>query len=74
MSLSGGGRESYRHASGKSCWRGSPQRSQRKEFLEERFGWQWAFTFLALWLALGVLAMLRLKSLLEAAQIAGGHG
>jgi len=43
-------------------------------FLEDVFGWRWAFAFLALGPALGVLAMLRLKSLPEAARIAGGRG
>ena len=40
----------------------------------EAFGWRWAFTFLAPGPALGVLAMLRLKSLPEAARLAGGRG
>ena len=39
-----------------------------------RFGWQWAFTLLAPGPALGTLAMLRLKSLPEAARLAGGLG
>ncbi len=43
-------------------------------FLEDAFGWLWAFAFLALGPALGVLAMLRLKSLPEATRIAGGIG
>jgi MFS family permease len=43
-------------------------------FLEDAFGWRWAFAFLALGPALGVVAMLRLKSLPEAAHIAGGRG
>ena len=43
-------------------------------FLEATFGWQWAFAFLALGPALGVLAMMRLKALPEAARIAGGRG
>jgi len=43
-------------------------------FLEDAFGWRWAFAFLALGPALGVLAMLRLKSLPEATRIAGGIG
>jgi MFS family permease len=43
-------------------------------FLEVAYGWRWAFAFLALGPALGVLAMLRLKSLPEAARIAGGRG
>ena len=44
------------------------------QFLEDAFGWRWAFAFLALGPALGVVAMLRLKSLPEAARIAGGRG
>jgi MFS family permease len=43
-------------------------------FLEDAFGWRWAFAFLALGPALGVLAMLRLKALPEATRIAGGRG
>jgi MFS family permease len=42
--------------------------------LEESFGWRWAFAFLAPGPALGVLAMLRLRSSPEAALIAGGRG
>ena len=42
--------------------------------LENAFGWRWAFAFLAPGPALGVVAMLRLKSLPEAARIAGGRG
>jgi MFS family permease len=42
--------------------------------LEDAVGWRWAFAFLAPGPALGVLAMLRLKSLPEAARIAGGRG
>ncbi len=42
--------------------------------LEAAFGWRWAFAFLALGPALGVVAMLRLKSLPEAVRIAGGRG
>jgi hypothetical protein len=42
--------------------------------LEDVFGWRWAFAFLALGPALGVVAMLRLKALPEAARIAGGRG
>ena len=38
------------------------------------FGWGWAFAFLAPGPALGVLAILRLKRLPEAARIAGGRG
>jgi uncharacterized membrane protein YraQ (UPF0718 family) len=38
------------------------------------FGWQWAFAFLAPGPALGVAAMLRLKSLPESARLAGGIG
>lgn len=43
-------------------------------FLEDAFGWRWAFAVLAPGPILGVLAMLRLKSLPEAARIAGGLG
>jgi len=42
--------------------------------LEDAFGWWWAFAFLAPGPALGVVAMLRLRSLPEAARIAGGRG
>jgi MFS family permease len=42
--------------------------------LETSFGWRWAFAFLAPGPALGVIAMLRLRSLPEARQIAGGRG
>lgn len=43
-------------------------------FLEGSFGWRWAFAFLAPGPALGAVAMKRLKSLPEAARIAGGRG
>jgi MFS family permease len=43
-------------------------------FLQVAFGWRWAFAFLAPGPVLGVLAMLRLKALPEAARIAGGLG
>ena len=43
-------------------------------FLDNAFGWRWAFAFLAPGPALGVLAMLRLKSLPEATRLAGGIG
>ncbi len=43
-------------------------------FLEDAFGWRWAFAFLAPGPALGALAMLRLKGLPEAAHVAGGRG
>ena len=43
-------------------------------FLEVAFGWRWAFAFLALGPAFGVVAMIRLKALPEAARIAGGRG
>jgi MFS family permease len=43
-------------------------------FLEAGFGWRWAFAFLALGPALGIMAMLRLKSLPEATHIAAGKG
>lgn len=42
--------------------------------LETAIGWRWAFAFLAPGPAVGILAMLRLKSLPEAARIAGGKG
>jgi MFS family permease len=42
--------------------------------LEDALGWRWAFAFLAPGPALGVVAMLRLKSLPEASRIAGGRG
>jgi MFS family permease len=43
-------------------------------FLEIGFGWRWAFAFLAPGPALGIVVMLRLKSLPEASHIAGGKG
>jgi MFS family permease len=42
--------------------------------LEDAVGWRWAFAVLAIGPALGVLAMLRLKSLPDARRIAGGLG
>jgi MFS family permease len=42
--------------------------------LEDAFGWRWAFAFLALGPALGIAAMLRLKSLPGADPIAAGRG
>jgi MFS family permease len=42
--------------------------------LEQALGWRWAFAFLAPGPVLGVLTMLRLKSLPEAKRIAGGKG
>jgi MFS family permease len=42
--------------------------------LEDFLSWRWAFAFLAPGPLLGVVAMLRLKSLPEAARIAGGRG
>ena len=42
--------------------------------LETAIGWRWAFTFLAPGPIVGILAMLRLKSLPEATHIAGGKG
>lgn len=42
--------------------------------LEISFGWQWAFAFLAPGPIVGILAMLRLRSLPEASRIAGGKG
>jgi MFS family permease len=43
-------------------------------FLQDAFGWRWAFALLAPGPMLGVLAMLRLRSLPEARRIAGGRG
>lgn len=43
-------------------------------YFETLLGWRWAFAFLALGPALGIMVMLRLKSLPEAARIAGGKG
>jgi MFS family permease len=40
----------------------------------DAFGWRWVFVLLAPGPALGVLAMLRLKSLPESARLAGGIG
>ncbi|HEY5731574.1 MAG TPA: MFS transporter [Anaerolineales bacterium] len=42
--------------------------------LETAIGWRWAFAFLAPGPAMGIIAMLRLKSLPEAVRIAGGKG
>jgi MFS family permease len=42
--------------------------------LQDALGWRWAFAFLAPGPVLGVLAMLRLKSLPEASRIGGGKG
>ncbi|MGI8650272.1 MAG: MFS transporter, partial [Rubrobacter sp.] len=42
--------------------------------LETAVGWQWAFAFLVPGPVLGLIAMLRLKSLPEAEKIAGGRG
>jgi MFS family permease len=42
--------------------------------LEDGFSWRWAFAFLAPGPALGAIAMLRLRSLPEAARIAHGLG
>jgi MFS family permease len=42
--------------------------------LERSHGWGWAFALLAPGPALGVIAMLRLKGLPEARQLAGGRG
>ena len=42
--------------------------------LAAAWGWQWAFPILALGPVVGVLAMMRLRSLPEARQIAGGIG
>lgn len=43
-------------------------------FLEAALGWTWAFAFLAPGPILGIIVMLRLKSLPEAVHIAGGKG
>jgi predicted MFS family arabinose efflux permease len=40
----------------------------------DAFGWQWVFVLLAPGPLLGMLAMLRLKSLPESARLAGGRG
>jgi MFS family permease len=42
--------------------------------IADTFGWRWVFAFLAPGPALGVLAMLRLKSLPESARLAAGVG
>lgn len=42
--------------------------------LEDSLSWRWAFAFLAPGPLLGIAAMLRLKTLPEAARIAGGRG
>ena len=42
--------------------------------LQDIFSWRWAFAFLAPGPIIGILAMLRLKSLPEAAKIGGGKG
>ena len=42
--------------------------------LQDLFSWRWAFAFLAPGPIIGILAMLRLKSLPEAAKIGGGKG
>jgi MFS family permease len=42
--------------------------------LQDLVSWRWAFAFLAPGPLIGILAMLRLKSLPEAAKIAGGKG
>ncbi|CAN7559063.1 MULTISPECIES: MFS transporter [unclassified Variovorax] len=42
--------------------------------IADAFGWRWVFAFLAPGPALGVLAMLQLKSLPESARLAGGIG
>ncbi len=43
-------------------------------FLQAWFSWRWAFALLATGPAFGILSMLRLKSLPEAAMIGGGKG
>jgi MFS family permease len=42
--------------------------------LETTLGWRWAFAFLAPGPALGILAMLKLRSVPESGRIAGGRG
>ena len=42
--------------------------------LENLYSWNWAFAFLAPGPIIGILAMLWLKSLPEAAKIGGGKG
>jgi len=42
--------------------------------LQEAIGWRWAFAFLAPGPLLGILAMVKLKTLPEASRIAGGKG
>jgi hypothetical protein len=42
--------------------------------IEAAVTWRWAFSILALGPIVGIAAMLRLKSLPEAARIAGGRG
>jgi MFS family permease len=42
--------------------------------VEEAVSWRWAFSLLALGPLVGIIAMLRLRSLPESAQIAGGLG
>jgi MFS family permease len=42
--------------------------------LQDLFSWQWAFAFLVPGPIIGILAMLRLKSLPEAVKIGGGKG
>lgn len=42
--------------------------------IENVVTWSWAFAILALGPAVGIAAMLRLRSLPEAKQIAGGRG
>ena len=41
--------------------------------LESRFGWHWSFAFLAIGPAIGIWAMLALRRLPEAVQMAGGN-
>jgi hypothetical protein len=42
--------------------------------LEGFFGWNWAFSFLAIGPAVGIWAMYRLRQLPEARKLAGGKG
>ncbi len=43
-------------------------------FLQDAFGWRWAFVILAPGPAIGALPMMRLRSLPKAARVAGGVG
>ncbi|MFT4884366.1 MAG: sugar phosphate permease, partial [Natronomonas sp.] len=47
---------------------------QATPIIAEAVGWRWAFAPLAVGPLVGTLAMLRLRSLPEAAELAGGRG